>query len=126
MLKTSSGDVPENVTFNGKEVHRVIFNNEEVWTKYSGPEAWTLNENIAVTMGSFANFTVNFKSDGVIFTSINIANSGAEKLLRYDTINAYSAAQNRWATNAYRTLVFDEAPLGELRDWLNKNGVKAE
>lgn len=126
MLKTSSGAVPENVTFDGKEVHRVVFNNEEVWTKYSGPETWTLNENIANTMGSSANFTVNFKSDGIIFLSISIANSGAEKLLRYDTINAYSAAQNRWATNAYRTLVFDEAPLGELRDWLNKNGVKAE
>ena len=126
MLKVSSGAVPENVVFNGKEVHRIVFNGEEVWTKYTGSETWTLNENISETMGSFANFATNFKSDGIVFTTINIANSGAEKLLRYDTINAYSAAQNRWATNAYRTLVFDEAPLGALRDWLTKNGVKAK
>lgn len=126
MLKVSSGAVPENVVFNGKEVHKVVFNGEEVWTKYTGSETWTLNENISETMGSFANFAANFKSDGIVFTTISIANSGAEKLLRYDTINAYSAAQNRWATNAYRTLVFDEAPLGALRDWLTKNGVKAK
>lgn len=124
MLKTSDGATPESVTFNSKEVYRVVFNGDEVWVKYNGAETWVLNENIAETMGSFADFDVTFKADGILFTNINIANSGAEKLLRYDTINAYSAAQNKWATENYRTLVFDNAPLGALRDWLTKNGVK--
>ena len=72
--------------------------------------------------------SVNGKTGKVNLTAADVgaepAGSGAEKLLRYDTINAYSAAQNKWATSAYRTLVFDDAPIGALRDWLTANGVK--
>lgn len=122
MLQMKNGEQPYIITFDGNDVATVIYNGDVVWTKQS--ETWLLNSNIASTMGSSLNITVPFKSDGIIFSTINIANSGSEKLLRYDTINAYSAAQNKWATNNYRTIVLESPATGNLLTWLEANGTK--
>ena len=124
MLQVSNGDTPDLVTYNGSEVNAIVYNDQTVWMKNTRTETWQLNENIAQTMGSYANFEVTFKADGVIFLSINIVNNGSEKTLRYDTINAYTASNNTWTSNAYRTLVFDTAPLGAVRIWLQNNGTR--
>lgn len=124
MILTSSGKTPLNINYNGNDVKAVIFNGTTVWEKTKTFETWVLNADISSTMGSFANFSVAFKSDGIVFSSISINNSGSEKILCYDTINAYSAAQNKWATDGYRTLVLDYPPTGDFLTWLQANGTK--
>lgn len=124
MLKMKNGDVPLSISFNGNDVDAVSYNGEVVWLKYSGKETWVLNKDLSSTIGEDVTFSVDFLADGVIFNSLSVATSGAEKTLKYDTINAYSVAQNKWATEGYRAIVFNDAPIGLLRDWLNKNGVK--
>ena len=100
------------------------YNGEIVWLKYSGAETWTLNQDISATIGEDAEFTIDFKADGVVFNALSVVTSGSEKILKYDTISAYSTAQNKWAIDGYRTLIFDNAPIGSLRDWLTANGTK--
>lgn len=126
MLKMKNGDTPSSISFNGNDVDAVSYNGEIVWLKYSGKETWVLNQDLSSTIGEDAEFTIDFTADGVVFNNIGIVTSGAEKTLKYDTINAYSTAQNKWATEGYRTVVFNNAPIGLLRDWLNKNGVRKD
>lgn len=124
MLKMKNGDTPSSISFNGKDVDAVSYNGEIVWLKYSGAETWTLNQDISATIGEDAEFTIDFNADGVVFNVLSVVTSGSEKILKYDTISAYSTAQNKWATDGYRTLIFDNAPIGALRDWLTANGTK--
>lgn len=124
MLKMKNGDTPSSISFNENDVDAVSYNGEIVWLKYSGAETWTLNQDISATIGEDAEFTIDFKADGVLFNALSVVTSGSEKILKYDTISAYSTAQNKWATDGYRTLIFDNAPIGALRDWLTANGTK--
>ena len=124
MLKMKNGDTPLSISFNGNDVDAVSYNGETVWLKYSGAETWVLNQDISATIGEDVEFTIDFKADGVVFNALSVVTSGSEKILKYDTISAYSTAQNKWATEGYRTLIFDNAPIGALRDWLTANGTK--
>ena len=124
MLKMKNGDTPSSISFNGNGVDAVSYNGEIVWLKYSGAETWMLNQDISATIGEDAEFTIDFKADGVVFNALSVVTSGSEKILKYDAISAYSTAQNKWATDGYRTLIFDNAPIGSLRDWLTANGTK--
>ena len=124
MLKMKNGDTPSSISFNGNDVDAVSYNGEIVWLKYSGAETWVLNQDISATIGEDAEFTIDFKADGVVFNTLSVVTSGSGKILKYDTISAYSTAQNKWATDGYRTLIFDNAPIGALRDWLTANGAK--
>lgn len=124
MLKMKNGDTPSSISFNGNDVDAVSYNGEIVWLKYSGAETWVLNQDISATIGGDAEFTIDFKADGVVFNALSVVTSGFEKILKYDTISAYSTAQNKWATDGYRTLIFDNAPIGAFRDWLTANGTK--
>lgn len=124
MLKMKNGDTPLSISFNGNDVDAVSYNGEIVWLKYSGAETWMLNQDISATIGEDVEFTIDFKADGVVFNALSVVTSGSEKNLKYDAISAYSTAQNKWATDGYRTLIFDNAPIGTLRDWLTANGTK--
>ena len=124
MLKMKNGDTPSSISFNGNDVDAVSYNGEIVWLKYSGAETWVLNQDISATIGEGVEFATDFKADGIIFNTLSVVASGSEKILKYDTISAYSTAQNKWATDGYRTLIFDNAPIGTLRDWLIANGAK--
>ena len=92
----------------------------------SSSETWVLNK--ATEFPLAMQFAVNFNSNGKSFTSISAGNGG----LFYGTTTAAQAMPapgavlviSSWYAEAYRTLVFDEAPTGDLLTWLTANGVK--
>ena len=92
----------------------------------STSETWVLNK--ATEFPLAMQFAVNFNSNGKSFTSISAGNAG----LFYGTTKAAQAmpapgavlVTSSWYTEAYRKLVFDEAPTGDLLTWLTANGVK--
>lgn len=115
----------ELIRFNGKDVEVLKLNGVIVWTKNKNPETWVLNSDLTGTIGNEVSFSdIEFTADGVLFTSIKVVISGAEKLLKFDDLTPYSTSSNKWADNGYRTLNFKQAPLGELKLWLEQNGVK--
>lgn len=92
----------------------------------STSETWVLNE--ATEFPQTMQYAVNFNSNGKRFTSISAGISS----LRYGTTTVARARSrpggvyvtSAWPTEAYRKLVFDEAPTGDLLTWLTANGVK--
>lgn len=124
MLKYK-GNNSDITKFNGKYVKTVRVNGTVVWTKNTEPETWLLNSDLRNTIGDSDTFSdIKFTADGVLFNSIRVNISGAEKLLKYDEITPYSTATNKWASNGYRTLKFSIPPTGKLRTWLQNNGTK--
>ena len=124
-MLTFNNNSPDLINFNGQEVLTLKFNGETIWTKDTEPETWVLNSNLTNTIGSDTSFSgLKFTADGVLFTTISIVTSGAEKLLKYDEITPYSTSQNKWAAVGYKTLQFTEKPLGAVRNWLELNGQK--
>lgn len=95
----------------------------------STSETWVLN-NIISTLSAFS-FSVSFTSNGASYTGLKT--SSRPSLSGYDlwytnSSGSYDAIYNAeihyWADAAYRKLVFDEAPTGDLLTWLTANGVK--
>ena len=95
----------------------------------STSETWVLN-NIISTLSAFS-FSVSFTSNGASYTGLKTSSrpslSGYDLWYTnssgsYDSI--YNAEIHYWADAAYRKLVFDEAPTGDLLTWLTANGVK--
>ena len=89
-------------------------------------ETWVLNTTVTVPSSVFR---VSFTSNGKNFTGIN--RSGASpSYLSYtsfagDTTDSTRVYQNgSWFNDAYRTLVFDTAPTGDMLTWLQANGQK--
>lgn len=73
---------------------------------------------------SLAETSINFTSLGESFTSIKAINIGVTSPMAgvwYDESQVYGI---NWTNEAYRTLVFDEEPTGDLLTWLNTNGTK--
>lgn len=92
----------------------------------SASETWVLNK--ATEFPLTMQFAVNFNSNGKSFTSIS---AGTARLLYGTTIVASAEpapgavlVTNAWPEEAFRKLVFDEAPTGDLLTWLEANGVK--
>lgn len=95
----------------------------------STSETWVLN-NIISTLSAFS-FSVSFTSNGASYTGLKT--SSRPSLSGYDlwytnSSGSYDAIYNAeihyWTDAAYRKLVFDEAPTGDLLTWLTDNGVK--
>lgn len=88
-------------------------------------ETWVLNATITVPSDSF---TASFTSNGTSFTGLQRYNrfgmayivSGFQKTEVY----VYSNGSGYFVDDAYRTLVFDSSPMGDLLTWLQANGVK--
>ena len=95
----------------------------------STSETWVLN-NIISTLSAFS-FSVSFTSNGASYTglktSIRPSLSGYD-LWYTNSSGSYDAIYNPeihyWADAAYRKLVFDTPPTGDLLTWLTANGVK--
>lgn len=89
-------------------------------------ETWVLNATVTLPSSSLSG---TFTSNGKSFTGIKSAGS-SNKYLSYTLfaggITSYTKVyQNgRWINDAYRTLVFDTAPTGDMLTWLQANGQK--
>ena len=81
-------------------------------------ETWVLNDTITLSSHTFS---AAFTSNGTEFSSIYIT---ATALYYRGTKNIKVYTNWTWTNSAYRTLVFDTAPTGDLLTWLQANGVK--
>lgn len=85
-------------------------------------ETWVLNTTISLPSSTlYGDFTSNGKS------FIAIYNVGALSYTSYagNTVSDTIVYENgRWINDAYRTLVFDMAPDGDMLTWLQANGTK--
>lgn len=81
-------------------------------------ETWVLNTMITVSPHSFS---AAFTSNGTEFSSIYVTSTA----LYYRGTKDIKVYTNwTWTNSAYRTLVFNTAPTGNLLTWLQANGVK--
>ena len=92
----------------------------------STSETWVLNK--ATEFPLAMQFAVNFNSNGKSFTSISAGNArlfyGTTKVAQAMPAPGASLVTSSWCTEAYRKLVFDTPPTGDLLTWLTANGVK--
>lgn len=92
-------------------------------------ETWVLNQSITFPSSSI-NTEINFTSNGTTFVYIRIvhaaSNSGIFYCTSTDLLSGYVGVYDRngWTNEAYRTVVFDTAPTGNLLTWLQENGTK--
>lgn len=69
-------------------------------------------------------YTAIFTSNGIKFISLNTSTSSfAGGILYGDKDLVYLLSERKWANRAYRTVVFDEAPTGELLAFLQANAT---
>lgn len=89
----------------------------------STSETWVLDSAAYYPSGVSDNVTFNadFTSNGLSFSSILITASLRRQIL-YDSTVVKSF--DSWASEAYRKLVFNVPPTGDLLTWLTANGVK--
>lgn len=81
-------------------------------------ETWVLNATITVSSHSFS---AAFTSNGTEFSTIYMTSTA----LYYRGTKDIKVYTNwTWTNSAYRTLVFDTSPTGDLLTWLQANGVK--
>lgn len=90
-------------------------------------ETWVLNATISFPSASL---TGTFTSNGKSFSGIQHKKSFTSEYLAYISVSSGSTDSTRvyvddsWINDAYRTLVFDTAPSGEMLTWLQANGQK--
>lgn len=92
-------------------------------------ETWVLNDTINTTTAF--SFSASFTSNGVSYTSLETGSAlPVGHVVRYVNSsgyeNVYDPDAGRWRNQAYRKLIFDSAPSGDLLTWLQANGVKQE
>lgn len=91
----------------------------------STSETWVLNSTLNMTPQQA--FTVNFTSNGTKFTTMRKAQLALFYINSQGPTQVGSGTQTNvttWNNDAYRKLVFDEAPTGDLLTWLTANGAK--
>ena len=99
-------------------------------------ETWVIDENPQLTInGNFINFTITFTSNNTVYRKLYAADyGGGYYYLFYYEVPAnnegplvYSIKNytlKAWNDEAYRTIIFDTAPTGDLLTWLQANAVK--
>lgn len=108
-----------------KPIASVTYNGTEIALKSGEKEVWVLKETID---DAPINLPTSFTSNGIQFS--NLASSGGElAAVSYDETYVYAVQDANldfvgWLDPAYRKLIFDTAPTGDLLTWLEANGVK--
>ena len=95
-------------------------------------ETWVIKDNAPVGQASWTLATTNisFTTNNQKATSIGITSDGLVYVLVYGGIGEVAgydpgaSGSFEWDNDAYKTLVFDTAPTGDLLTWLQANGVK--
>ena len=83
-------------------------------------ETWVLNS----TITGNGNFTADFTSNGKSFYSIVVSGSRTTYGEKMGGNLIVYAKGSGWNNEAYRTIVFDTPPSGDLLTWLQANGTK--
>ena len=83
---------------------------------------------------SNSDFTgISFASNGKTFSSIGLSRDGFMRYLAYDNTGVCTAdagtdeihwRSDGWVNEAYRKIIFDTPPTGNLLTWLQANGLK--
>ena len=95
-------------------------------------ETWVIKDNAPVDDASLTLATTNisFTTNNQKATSIGIINEGFVMTLVYGGISAVAqfdpgaSPAFEWYNEAYKTLVFDTPPTGDLLTWLQANATK--
>lgn len=92
-------------------------------------ETWVLNQSVTLPSSSstYINVEINFTSNGTTFVYFRISRSTIYYCTSTELFSGYVTVYdqtNGWTNEAYRTVVFDTAPTGDLLTWLQANGTK--
>ena len=83
-------------------------------------ETWVLNTSITGTASNA--YSASFISAGNSYSRIQTQYMFHSTYIYYDDTSVYG--DGSWTNEAYRTIVFDTAPTGNLLTWLQANGTK--
>lgn len=83
-------------------------------------ETWVLNS----TITGNGEFTADFTSNGKSFYSIAVSSSITTYVEKMGGDLIVYSRSSGWSNEAYRTIVFDTSPSGDLLTWLQANGTK--
>lgn len=89
-------------------------------------ETWVLNESVTFP-SSNVDTAINFTSNGTTFVYFRIWIPEIYYCTSTSPFSGLVTVYNRtsgWVNEAYRTVVFDTAPTGNLLIWLQENGTK--
>ena len=96
-------------------------------------ETWVIKDNAPVDDASLTLATTNisFTTNNQKATSIGITQNGLSVMLTYGGIvgggaqlDLGASSSFEWYNDAYKTLVFDTPPTGDLLTWLQANATK--
>ena len=86
-------------------------------------ETWVINEN--PNASTLPNTSINFTSNEMSFSSIHYFSSEDNPAtILYGDTHAWSMGV--WINEAFRTVIFETAPTGNLLTWLQANATKQE
>lgn len=86
-------------------------------------ETWVLNESLNLTGN--ASYIASFTCNGTVYAGIHTTTSVVTYLFNTTQMGGQRVyTRYGWDNEAYRTIVFDESPSGELLTWLQRNGTK--
>lgn len=86
-------------------------------------ETWVLNESLYLS--SYNVYGASFTCNGAVYAGIYTTTSVVTYLFDISQLEGQRVyTRYGWDNEAYRTIVFDESPSGELLTWLQKNGTK--
>lgn len=89
-------------------------------------ETWVLNESVTFP-SSNVDTEINFTSNGTTFVYFRTGSPEIYYCTSTNPFSGYVTVYKRtsgWVNEAYRTVVFDTAPTGNLLIWLQANGTK--
>ena len=98
-------------------------------------QTWVIKDTAPVDPNEyFAAVSINFTSNNESFTSLGVVDGGSTCELQYNGVtyagvdlqdpNSGPEYNFEWDNNAYKTIIFNTAPTGELLAWLQKNADK--
>lgn len=105
-------------TLRANETPALVFNQEQADFYNQAKETWLLNDSIDVTTNLDVN--IEFISNNTTYSNISTHSAN----LYYDNISMYFAVGDGWRDNAYKTIIFQQRPTGDLLTWLQANGTK--
>lgn len=91
----------------------------------STSETWVLNNTVDCGQFGVEGLATNFISNSQRFIGLFSRELG-ELIYNQgeDDVSVFNEENSTWIDTAYRKLIFDEAPTGDILEWLEANGVK--